>query len=349
MGVFKALIEFIMKLLGMHKPAPQGLPAGASAHASPQPSAHAASEHDDDEDDEDDDEDEAHEPEVFDVAGFSSTGDDEDDFFEAMLYMESEGMIAPNVHITEEDRDRTMQKYGIRDRSHWHVIKDSYSSVLAKKHGSHDVVAQRMLNHRQAMTQRLMQEATKKAAASGELGPSFGVTLEQWAAINAAITQGLSLDDMLKGQGIDKARWDNARAEWEARMARDTTFVIAQVYGAAFQNASKGKYAEYAKEANAARTENRDLTMQPPMSLERYWEILFEQAYASKQGKDVIETLKASDLSVVDWCDLSAFMGYHIQRTYMLNQKEYRDTMKRVEDKYAAQNPGVKADVDISF
>lgn len=345
MGILKALIEFIMKLLGMNKPAPQGLPSSSAAHASA-PAARAASESEEDDEDGDDD---IEAPEVFDVAGFSPTGDDEDDFLEAMLYIESEGMIAPNVTITEEDRDGAMRKFGIRDRSHWYVVKESYSTVLVRKHGSSDVVAQRMLNHRQAMTLRLMQEATKKAAASGELNPSFGVTLEQWAAINAAVAQGLNLDDMLKGQGIDKARWDSARAEWEARMARDTSFVIAQVYGAAFQNASKGKYSEYAKEANAARLENRDLTMQPPMSLERYWEILFEQAYASKQGKDVAETLKACDLSVVDWCDLSAFMGYHIQRTYMLHQKEYETTMKRVEDKYAAKNPGVKADVDISF
>lgn len=132
-------------------------------------------------------------------------------------------------------------------------------------------------------------------------------------------------------------------------MARDTTFVISQVYGNAFQNASKGKYAEYAKEANAARAANRDLAMKPPMSLEEYWGILYEQAYGAKQGKDPTETLKSMGLTPVDWCDLSAFMGYHITRTYMLNVKSYQATMKSVEDKYAAKYPGVKADVDIAF
>ena len=222
-------------------------------------------------------------------------------------------------------------------------------SVLVKKHGSSDAVAQRMMNHRSGMTQKLMQQATKEAAANGELDPVDGIGLESWAAMNAAVVQGVNLDDMLKGQGIDKARWDKARSEWEARMSRDTSFVITQIYGAAFQNASTGKYAKYAKEANEARTANRDLRMEPPMTLERYWEILYEQAYASKQGQDAATALKSCDLSVVDWCDLSAFMGYHIQRTYMLNQSEYRDTMKRVEDRYAAKHPGVKADVDIAF
>lgn len=337
MGVFQVLIDFVMKLLGM-KSESAGLPAASGPpHASPGVTAAASAP-----------EPEAEEKEAFDIAGFHPERD-EDAFFEAMLYIESEGMIAPNVTIGEADRDRAMKTHGIRDHEHWQVVKDSYWSVLAKKHGGSDVVSQRMLNHRSGMTQKLMQQAATKAAASGELEPIVGIGLESWAAMNAAVVQGVNLDDMLKGQGIDKARWDKARTEWEARMARDTTFVIAQIYGNAFQNASKGKYADYAKEANAARAANRDLTMQPPVTLERYWEILFEQAYGAKQGKDASDALKGCDLSVVDWCDLSAFMGYHIQRTYMLNQKEYTDTMKRVEERYAAKHPGVKADVDISF
>jgi hypothetical protein len=340
MGFLQQLIDFVMKLLGMKKEpeAPAGLPPAPHAHGGGAPPvAYAAPEP---------------EPEeaapAFDLAGFDPQND-EDGFWEAQLYMESEGMIAPNVTIGEEDRERTMRKYGIRDHEHWQTVKSSVYTALVRKHGSEDVVNQNMLNHRMGMTQKLMNQATSKAAASGELNPVEGISLEQWAAMNAAIAQGVSLDDMLKGQGVDKARWDRASAEWNARMSRDTTFVIAQVYGNAFQNASKGKYAAHAKEANAARMANRDLGMQPPMSLEEYWTILYEQSYGAKQGKDPTEVLKSCGLSVVDWCDLSAFMGYHITRTYMLNQKQYQDTMKAVEAKFAAKYPGVKADVDIQF
>lgn len=336
MGLFKALIDFVMKLLGM-KSEPAGLPsagepvsAGASHASSPPP---------------------ASEPEpaaAFDTAGFDPQNDEEA-FFEGVLYMESEGMVSPTVTITEENRAETMAKYGIRDRSHWHTVKESCYSVLVKKHGSFEEVMQREMNWRTGLTQRHMQNTAAAKAQNGELNPVEGISLEQWAALNAAIAQGTNLEDMLKGQGIDKVRWDRARAEWEARMSRDTTFTIAQIYGAAFQNASKGKYSDYAKEANAARTENRELTMQPPMSLEAYWEILYEQAYGSKQGKDPVETLKGAGLSVVDWCDLSAFMGYHIQRTWAHNVQQYQDTMKKVETKYEAKYPGVKADLDIAF
>lgn len=337
MGLLQALIDFVMKLLGLKKEpalAAAGL-ASPSFSGAPEP---APAPH----------EEEAPEVPAFDLAGFDPRAD-EDGFWETMLYMESEGMIAPNVTIGEEDRERAMRKYGIRDQEHWHTVKASVYARLVALHGGEDVVNQRMMNHRAGMTQKLMSQATAKAAASGELNPVEGIALEQWAAMNAAIAQGANLDDMLKGQGIDKPRWDRARSEWEARMARDTSFVITQVYGSAFQNASKGKFAEHAKEASAARVANRDLAMDPPMSLEAYWTILYEQAYGAKQGKDPAEVLKSCGLSVVDWCDLSSFMGYFIQRTYMLNTQSYQDTMKAVEAKFAAKYPGVKADVDIQF
>src|SRR5690242_13903321 len=99
MGVFKALIDFVMKLLGM-KSEPAGLPApketaNASASMSDAPPAPDA-------------EDNA----AFDIAGFNPETD-EDAFFEAMLYIESEGMVAPNVTIGEADRERAMKEYGI--------------------------------------------------------------------------------------------------------------------------------------------------------------------------------------------------------------------------------------------
>jgi hypothetical protein len=337
MGLLKMLIDFVMKLLGQ-KSEPAGLPAANASSASSHQHHHEEAEPEPEE-----------EPEAaFDMAGFD-VQNDEDAFFEGVLYMESEGMVAPGVTITEENRDEVMRKFGIRDRSHWHTVKESCYATLAKKHGDFETVMQREMNWRQGLTQRHMNNAATAKAKSGELNPVEGISLEQWAAMNAAIAQGLNADDMLKGQGVDKARWDRARAEWEARMSRDTTFAIAQIYGNAFQNASKGKYSEYAKEANAARTANRDLTKQPPMSLEQYWEIMYEQAYAAKQGKDPVEALKGCGLSVVDWCDLSAFMGYHIQRTWAHNIKQYQDTMKKVETKFEAKYPGVKADVDISF
>jgi hypothetical protein len=132
-------------------------------------------------------------------------------------------------------------------------------------------------------------------------------------------------------------------------MSRDTTFAVAKVYGEAFQAASKGKYGDYAREATAARAANRELSMQPPMEYEQYYELILQQAYASKQGKDPIASLKACGLSVVDWTDLGTFMGYFWIRDAQRNQKKYEEIHTRLDAKYAAMNPGVKPDVDIAF
>jgi hypothetical protein len=332
MGLLKTLIDLIKKLFGAKaEPASAaGLPASTGHGHVHQTEA------------------EPEEP-AFDLAGFDPN--DADAYWEAELYMESEGMIAPNVVITEEDRERVERKYGIRDHSHWQVVKESVVSTICRNKfgGDFNAYAQAQFNHRGQMSQKLMQQTAKAAAASGELNPVEGVTLEQWAGINAAFAQGANPDDLLKGQGIDKARWDRVRTEWEARMARDTTFTIAQIYGNAFQAASQGKYASYAKEAAAARGAGRELAMELPMSLEQFWEILYEQAYGAKQGKDPVATLKSCNLTVVDWCDLSTFMGYHIHRTAVRDNAQFTAMTKRVEAKMAAKYPGVKADVDIAF
>jgi hypothetical protein len=285
----------------------------------------------------------ADDDEAFDLAGFNP--DDEDAFFHAVLHMESDGQYGG----TDESRAEIMQRFGIRDRSHWRTVKDSMYSALSRKHGSFEQASQNEQNWRQAQMQKMIQGNQAKAAASGEMNPVEGITLQAWAAINAAIVGGASTEGLLKGAGIDPARWARASAEWNARMSRDTTFAITTVYGAAFQAASQGKFGDLAREANAARAANRELALPPPMTHEQYWEIMYEQSYATKQGQDPVAALKACGLTIVDWTDLSTYMGYLFERTSRLKWPEYEAIHKRVEAKYAAKYPGVKADLDISF
>lgn len=279
----------------------------------------------------------------FDLAGFDP--DDEDAFFNAVLHMESEGQYGG----TDESRAEICERYGIRDRSHWHTVKESVYAVLARKHGSYDEVGQREMNWRQKQMTARMTNQVANMQAKGGFEPVEGVSLEAWAAINAKIVGGANHEDLLKGAGIDQARWKRASDEWNARMARDTTFAIAQIYGNAFQAASQGKYGEYAREAAAARAENRELNLEPPMSYEQYYTIMYEQSYAGKQGKDPVEALKACGLTIIDWTDLGTFMGYHFHRTAVRDWKTYEAIHKKVEAEMAAKYPGVKADVDISF
>jgi hypothetical protein len=283
------------------------------------------------------------EPQVqFDLAGFDPNND-EDSFFNAVLHMESEGQFGG----TDESRAEICARYGIRDRSHWHLVKESNYAMLVRKWGSMEEVSQRELNWRQGQMQRHMMGQVNKMQQGGGFTSVEGVSLEAWAAINAAIVSGANHEDLLKGAGIQRDRWERVSAEWNARMARDTTFAIATVYGNAFQAASKGKFGDYAREAAAARAQNRDLAMQPPMSWEQYYELMLEQKFLDKQGKDPIASLKASGLTVTDWTDLGCFMGYYFNRTAQRYWSQYEEIHKRVEAKMAAKYPNV--DVDITF
>lgn len=282
----------------------------------------------------------------FDTAGFDPMNDEEA-YFEAETIMESEGFGGG----TDESRAEVMARFGIQNRSpHWHIVKESVWQVLARKHGSFDEAAQRMSNYRSQRATGLMQQKQQATVASGALKPVEGISLEKWAAINAAIVQGNGLDDLLKGNGIDRARWDRAKAEWESRMSTDTTFAVATVYGAAFQAASQSKYTALAKEANAARAANQDPSSQPPMAVLDYFRLLFEQEAASRAGTDPQAAIKAQGLTIVDWIDLSTFMGYYIERNH---QRLLQNELKQVDALRAetiAKYPGVTAsDLDIQF
>ena len=267
--------------------------------------------------------------------------EDEEAFFTAVLHMESEGQFGG----TDESRADICARYRIRDRGHWHEIKEACYEQLAEQYGSYDEVGQREMNWRTGQMQRHMQQQVSKVASGGGFAPVEGVALEAWAALNAAIVSGASFEDLLKGAGIPQDRWQRVNAEWNARMARDTTFAIATVYGNAFQAASQGKFGAHAREAAAARAANRELQMPPPMPYEQYYEIMLEQKYAAARGEDPVASLKASGLSIVDWTDLGAYMGYFFVRNAVREQQKYERIHKGIEAKLAAKYPGVDADI----
>jgi hypothetical protein len=190
------------------------------------------------------------------------------------------------------------------------------------------------------MTKHITNQVAAKLA-GGSFEPVEGTSLEAWAAINAAIVGGANGEDVIKGAGIAPDQWQRINTEWNARMAKDTTFAIATTYGAAFQAASQGKYGSYAREATAARAENRELALDLPMPYAQYYEILMEQKYAAARSVDPVASLQASGLSIVDWTDLGTFYGYHFHRTGVRDWATYEQIHKGVEAKLAAKYPNV--------
>ena len=322
------------KLKGIVKTAAEPPPPAPQAAAPPEPVHEEAPDADDDHD----------HAGPLDTAGFD-LANDETGFFRAMLHMESEGEFGG----TDESRAEIMQQYGIRSRSHWQDVKAACYHVLAHTYGSHEEAMQQEQNWRAGEMQKHMMSRVAQAAAGGGFEPVEGVTLAAWAAINAAIIGGGSWEDLIRGAGISKDRWERVGAEWNARMARDTTFAITTVYGNAFAAASQGKYGDYSRDATAARAANAELKLAPPMSYEQYYDLMMEQGYAAKQGQDPIAALKASGLTIVDWTDLGAYMGYLFHRDASRNWTKYEEIHKRIDAKYADKYPGVKTDLDIAF
>ena len=164
--------------------------------------------------------------------------------------------------------------------------------------------------------QRHMQQQVEDAGRAGGFEPVEGVSLEAWAAINASIVSGANHEDLLKGAGIDKAPLGPRvgrveRAHGARHHVRDHDGLRQRVPG----RVDRASSATYATEAAAARAANRDLADGAADVVRAVLRrCCIEQAYAAKQGKDPVESLKSSGLTIVDWTDLGTYMGYFFHR-----------------------------------
>jgi hypothetical protein len=50
--------------------------------------------------------------------------------------------------------------------------------------------------------------------------PIFGVTVEQYAGVNAAVLEGFGLPEILASEGLDEAMWPRSAVGWSARIAK---------------------------------------------------------------------------------------------------------------------------------
>jgi hypothetical protein len=61
--------------------------------------------------------------------------------------------------------------------------------------------------------------------------PIFGVTVEQYAGVNAAMIEGFGLPEVLASEGLDEAMWPRAAVGWSTRIARaGTTGALSLTY-----------------------------------------------------------------------------------------------------------------------
>lgn len=174
-------------------------------------------------------------------------------------------------------------------------------------------------------------KAGAMSGAGGALEPFEGVSCEQWAHINAAISSGGNLDQLIAEAGMDRPKWDRVAAEWQARMQADTTFAIATVYGNAFTGAGHGQFSAQAGHAAAVGV-GGDLSDEP-MSFERYCEIEAAMSCASDRGEDVNALFAQFGINAMEWGQVGMFWSKKMQQEML----KYHALYTEYHDKYTAK------------
>src|SRR5437867_9662288 len=167
------------------------------------------------------------------------------------------------------------------------------------------------------------------------LDPVEGITLEQWAGVNAKLASNVSTEEAIKSIGADAPKWDRVNNEWLTRMKNDTTFTISQKYAAAFNTTATGNLGGGAGVSADS------------FPFEKYIECMVAQDVLGKQGRDAQDVLKDFGLTVADYSNISSYWSGKMMSDFSLAAKmaqldaEYRR-------KYASMAPG-DSNADISF
>jgi hypothetical protein len=246
-----------------------------------------------------------------------------------------------------DTRKKLFAEYGVRNEQHYYQVKATVERYISspaaqQKYGG---VGEIMHVKMKATQDYMMGGMQQKLAGElkGEVEPVDGVSLDQWAQSQVKIVNGGNLDDILRGLGIDKAKWDRVSAEWNARMSRDTTATIATAYGNAFTKASASSGGQFAEAAQ------RPGQGAMPMTLEKYVEIMEAQGAASTQGRDASQVLKSFGLSILDWSNVGSWFSAYINDNALKNNAKVLNEFNELQAKYKAKYATASADADLKF
>ncbi len=171
------------------------------------------------------------------------------------------------------------------------------------------------------------------------LDPVEGVTIEQWAGVNAKIVAGTPTDEAIKEIGIDAPKWDRVNNEWLTRMRNDTSFTISRIYSAAF-NAAPAAPA-------AAATGGAAPVSPESYPFEKWIEAMVAQDVLGKQGRDAQDVLKDFGLTVSDYSKVSAYWNGKMMTDYTYAMK-MQTLMNEYKAKYESMGAG-NAHKDLDF
>lgn len=226
-----------------------------------------------------------------------------------------------------------IQKYGFKDGNHYECYRSWGMQYWADELGEDvsDMMIARSTIAQEKITQKRMKAMS---GGGGALSPVEGVSLDQWAGVQAGIVGGKDLNTMIAALGCDAAKWERVGAEWMARMSTDTTGAIATAYANAFAGGSTSQYAGAAQQTIGQQGKGFDVGAEP-MPLEKYVEIGEAMSAASNRGEDVSDLLAKFGISPTDWGMIGMYWSKKIHGESQKYHALYTEYSDKYREKYA--------------
>jgi len=237
------------------------------------------------------------------------------------------GARIEHAWVDPQARYDRFSEYGIRDEAHYAQVRASVERYLASpaghlRWGSAEEVAQ------------LRAAAAQTAAGANEfsahLVPVDGVTLQHWAYAQAQIAVGYDPAAVLAQLEIDEDLWARASAEWNERMARDTSGTIAGEYAQAYA---------VAQEQIAAATSAMEPSGDPPMAFERWVEIEQACEVLAAAGHPLPDILIEFETSPEEWHEATQwwlqYLAAHADENGGALRQRYEQLQAFYRDHYA--------------
>jgi hypothetical protein len=227
--------------------------------------------------------------------------------------------------------------YGFRDGGHWEAFRawgvTSWASSVRQNPTDLEFRMSGIARER-IMREKAGAMTGQDAGGGGGLDPVEGVTLEQWAHVQAALAGGGNIDQLIAQATMDRPKWDRVSAVWMQRMSTDTSFTITTAYGNAFAGAAQGQYGAQAAQAAAVGV-GGNLGAEP-IPLERFVEIQEAMAAGHRRGHDPNAVLAHFGLSAVDWSNAGMFWSKRMQQ----EASTYYELFTHYSDLYRAKYAG---------
>ncbi|MCA9671114.1 MAG: hypothetical protein KC503_36200 [Myxococcales bacterium] len=230
--------------------------------------------------------------------------------------------------------EQMLDYYGMVNEEHFEWMRERVTGkvgALSKR------LAQEKLDRVREGVKQEYAERADQMRQSGELAPYMGVSLEAWAGAQAASVNGQPLGAILAQLGIDEPTWQAVSAEWNARMSRDTTATIANVYGQAFVGAGQGQFGASGAASAAAMNPGGRVSgsgAAEPVPFEKWIEITVAQEAGHQQGHDPAAVLAQFGITPADWGMIGAYWGQKFNENAMAMMDDYNRLTAQFQQKY---------------